>query len=72
MLAYSRAKGLFAGIDLSGGTLRPDDNANARTYGANASARAIALGTRPAPIIAEARAFMDALGRDVRATSGVK
>ena len=28
ILSYSRAKGLFAGIDLSGGVLRPDEDAN--------------------------------------------
>src|SRR5438067_11980735 len=33
ILAYSRAKGLFAGIDLSGGSLRPDREANAGAYG---------------------------------------
>jgi lipid-binding SYLF domain-containing protein len=30
MLAYSRSQGLFAGIDLSGGVLRPDKEADAR------------------------------------------
>ena len=29
ILAYSRAKGLFAGINLSGGIVRPDEDANA-------------------------------------------
>lgn len=71
MLSYSRSKGLFAGIDLSGGTLKPDDSANARAYG-NMSAREIALGTTHVAIPAEAHAFTNALGRDVRATSGVK
>src|SRR6476619_3625623 len=37
MLSYSRAKGLFAGIDLSGGTLRPDASKNERMYGPDAS-----------------------------------
>jgi len=72
MLSYSRAKGLFAGIDLSGGSLRPDDSANARAYGPNVSARDIALGRTKVAMSAEARAFTDALRRDVRATSGVK
>jgi lipid-binding SYLF domain-containing protein len=70
MLSYSRSKGLFAGIDLSGGTLKPDDSANARVYGSNKSSRDIALG--PTPVPTEARAFTSALGRDVRATSGVR
>jgi lipid-binding SYLF domain-containing protein len=72
MLAYSRSKGLFAGIDLSGGTLRPDTDANAVAYGANVSAKAIALGMTPVTMTAEARAFTTALGRDVRATGGVR
>ena len=37
ILAYSRAKGLFAGINLSGGVLRPDEEANAGAYGPGAS-----------------------------------
>jgi len=72
MLSYSRAKGLFAGIDLAGGTLRPDGDANTRVYGSTVSARQIALGTKVVPMMAEARAFTHALGSDVRATSGKK
>jgi lipid-binding SYLF domain-containing protein len=72
MLSYSRSKGLFAGVNLSGGTLRPDGSANARAYGSKISARDIALGTAPVAMTAEARTFTSALGRDVRATSGVK
>ena len=72
MLAYSRSKGLFAGIDLSGGSLRPDDSANAHAYGEGVSAHDIALGTRVVPVPVEARTFTEALGRNVRATSGVK
>jgi lipid-binding SYLF domain-containing protein len=72
MLSYSRAKGLFAGIDLSGGSLNPDNSKNERAYGANASARDIALGTTPVKMSPEAQAFTNSLGRDVRATSGKK
>jgi lipid-binding SYLF domain-containing protein len=72
MLSYSRAKGLFAGVDLSGGTLKPDDKANANVYGASASARDIALGTAKVTVPPEAHAFSNALGRDVQGTSGVK
>jgi lipid-binding SYLF domain-containing protein len=72
MLSYSRAKGLFAGIDLSGGSLNPDTSKNERAYGANASARDIALGTTQVQMTAEAQAFTNALGRDTRGTSGVK
>jgi SH3 domain-containing YSC84-like protein 1 len=72
MLSYSRAKGLFAGIDLSGGTLKPDNSRNEAAYGANVSAREIAMGTTSVHVPAEARGFTDALGRESAATSGVK
>src|SRR5439155_24406434 len=39
ILAYSRAKGIFAGIDLSGGSLRPDKDANASAYGSAGTSR---------------------------------
>ena len=70
MLSYSRAKGLFAGIDLSGGTLRPDNSKNARAYGDSVSPRDVALGKTPVTLSKEAKVFTDALGRDVRATTG--
>jgi len=41
LLAYSRSKGLFAGIDVSGGVLRPDDDVNVGVYGSRATARTI-------------------------------
>ena len=72
MLSYSRAKGLFAGVDLSGGSLNPDKSKNERAYGPNASARDIALGATPVKASAEAQAFINALGRETRGTSGVK
>jgi lipid-binding SYLF domain-containing protein len=72
MLSYSRAKGLFAGIDLSGGSLNPDNSKNDRVYGPNASAREIALGTKPVKMDAEAQAFTNALGHEARGTSGKK
>jgi lipid-binding SYLF domain-containing protein len=72
MLSYSRSRGLFAGIDLSGGTLKPDKDANARAYGTNVSARDLALGTTRVKMSDEAKAFTDVLGRDARATRGVK
>jgi SH3 domain-containing YSC84-like protein 1 len=41
ILSYSRARGLFAGISLSGSTLRPDNGANKNLYGKEVSAQAI-------------------------------
>jgi lipid-binding SYLF domain-containing protein len=72
MLSYSRAKGLFAGIDLSGGSLNPDNSKNERAYGPNVSARDIVLGTARVKMSPEAQAFTKSLGRDVSATSGKK
>ena len=33
MLSYSRSRGVFGGVSLSGATLRPDDDANKNLYG---------------------------------------
>jgi len=41
MLSYSRSRGAFAGISLQGTTLRPDEDANRRLYGKEASAATI-------------------------------
>src|SRR5262245_29104997 len=41
IVSYSRAKGLFAGVNLSGGVLRPDEDANKVAYGPNATPRTI-------------------------------
>ena len=50
ILTYSRARGLFAGISLTGSTLRPDNSANESLYGKKLDAEDIALkGVVPAP-----------------------
>jgi len=41
ILSYSRARGLFAGISLSGSTLRADNDANKSLYGKEVSAQDI-------------------------------
>ena len=41
ILSYSRSRGLFAGISLSGSTLRADNGANKNLYGKEVSAQAI-------------------------------
>jgi len=43
ILSYSRSRGAFAGISLSGSTVRPDNDANERIYGKKISAKAIVL-----------------------------
>jgi hypothetical protein len=70
ILSYSRSKGLFAGIDLSGGVLRPDEDANKSTYGATATPSTI-LATREISAPPEASGFLNALkGTGPSATSG--
>ena len=60
MLSYSRSQGLFAGIDISGGVLRPDDDANVGVYGAGSTARTI-LASREISAPTEAAPFLRAL-----------
>lgn len=55
ILSYSRARGLFAGISLSGSTIRPDNDANEKVYGRKIPAKHIALsGETSVPPAAEA------------------
>lgn len=60
ILAYSRSKGLFAGINLSGGVLRPDEDANVDIYGRTATPATI-LATREMSAPPEAAPFLAAL-----------
>jgi lipid-binding SYLF domain-containing protein len=69
ILSYSRAKGLFAGIDLSGGVLRPDEEANRNTYGTDATPRTI-LATREISAPTQAAPFLNALGSVSSTTAG--
>src|SRR5271165_3295865 len=46
ILSYSRSRGLFAGVSLTGSTLRPDDDASADVYGRKITAREIVLGNK--------------------------
>jgi lipid-binding SYLF domain-containing protein len=68
ILAYSRAQGLFAGINLSGGVLRPDEEANAAAYGKSASPRTI-LASRELSAPTQAAAFLRALDAQSAATA---
>ena len=72
MLAYSRSQGLFAGVDISGGVLRPDKEADARAYGANATARDVLEGSGHIVLPAAAKTFVTSLEREVSATTGRK
>ena len=62
ILSYSRTQGLFAGINLSGGVVKPDVEDNADLYGSKASPRDVVMGgTVKAPAVTEP--FMTALKR---------
>jgi lipid-binding SYLF domain-containing protein len=62
MLAYSRARGLFAGISLEGATLRGDMDANQELYGREMHNREILSGTVATP--PAAAGFERALNRE--------
>jgi SH3 domain-containing YSC84-like protein 1 len=62
VLTYSRARGLFAGISLSGSSLRPDNNGNESLYGRKLTARDIAL-HGAVPIPASARKLISTLNQ---------
>jgi lipid-binding SYLF domain-containing protein len=52
MLAYSRSQGLFAGISLTGATLRSDGETNRELYGRDATNREILTGDFATPAAA--------------------
>jgi lipid-binding SYLF domain-containing protein len=59
VLTYSRAKGVFAGLDLSGSAVRRDDDSMKSIYGPGVTTRAVLRGEVPAP--APAQPFLDAV-----------
>ena len=62
ILSYSRTQGLFAGINLSGGVVRPDVDDNTDLYGHDIPARDVVLSSKvAAPKVTEP--FMAALKR---------
>jgi lipid-binding SYLF domain-containing protein len=61
MLAWSRSRGVFAGISLQGSTLRPDSSENRDLYGKDIDNKTIVKGDIAPP--ASAAAFMAALAK---------
>jgi SH3 domain-containing YSC84-like protein 1 len=59
ILSYSRARGVFAGVALTGATLREDDSANKDLYGKEIPNRTILTGAVEPP--AGAQAFLSAI-----------
>ena len=62
ILAYSRARGLFGGLILKGGTIRPDKNANFELYMQPMEARTLLL-NKTSPIPKDAQIFLDQLNK---------
>jgi len=62
ILSYSRSQGLFAGIDLTGGVLKPDRNDNKDLYGRDVDPRDVLHG-KGVTVPREAAVFMEALKR---------
>ncbi len=53
ILSWSRSKGLFAGVALTGATLRPDNDVNAELYGKKLTAKEILTGNVHSPAAAK-------------------
>ncbi len=68
ILAYSRARGAFAGISLDGATFRPDKDDNKALYGSDATPKEILSGSIKAP--ASARPLYDALNKYSASSTG--
>ncbi len=68
ILSYSRTQGLFAGINLSGGVLKPDNDDNHDLYGKDVAARDVLEGRKVSTPDA-VRPFMTALQRSTTAAS---
>jgi lipid-binding SYLF domain-containing protein len=61
ILTWSRSRGLFAGISLSGATLREDADWNKELYGRNISNKEVLTAATPPP--PSAAPFLDELNR---------
>jgi SH3 domain-containing YSC84-like protein 1 len=61
MLAWSRSRGVYAGISLQGATLREDGGENKELYGKELPNREIVKGVTSVPTVAEG--FIKALGK---------
>jgi lipid-binding SYLF domain-containing protein len=67
VLSYSRSKGLFAGVNLSGGALKADKDSNTDAYGNPIPAEVL---NGSGPKLDAATPFLRTLSAGVRATSG--
>jgi lipid-binding SYLF domain-containing protein len=53
ILSWSRSRGVFAGISLQGGTLRPDDSANQGLYDQKVTSKDILTGQFDKPLASD-------------------
>jgi lipid-binding SYLF domain-containing protein len=60
MLSYSRSRGVFGGVSLSGSTLRPDDDGNKNLYGKKVTSEQI-IKSEGITIPEEAKPLVDSL-----------
>ena len=67
MLSYSRSRGVFGGVSLSGATLRPDGDANENLYGKKVSATEIIQGKVTSP--PEAQLLISGLQKSEKVTA---
>ncbi len=65
MLSYSRSRGIFGGVSLSGATLRPDGSADKKLYGEDVKPHDIIAGKVAMP--PEAEELITALGKPTQA-----
>lgn len=63
ILSYSRSKGVFAGVSLSGAVVQADKTGDQAMYGENVSRREIVDGKTPIPV--SARPLLQEIGRYV-------
>jgi SH3 domain-containing YSC84-like protein 1 len=62
ILSYSRTQGLFAGVNVTGGVLKADNDENAGIYGPNATMRDILMDPKVQPP-AESAPFLNTLNK---------
>ncbi len=63
ILSYSRSRGLFAGVSLTGTSLRPDNQANTQVYGRKITARRLVMGAAT-EVPESGRRFVDVLQKN--------
>jgi lipid-binding SYLF domain-containing protein len=64
ILTYSRARGVFVGINLNGAVIHQDTDSTAAVYGQNVSFRQILTGQVPPPSDTAAQRFIATVSQD--------